>query len=964
VRVGVDGRLVRRAFFAFAFLLVAWGAPISNAQQGSLPTPTPEQLEILRSLPPDERERLLNELGLGQFADQISGALDGGSQAGATGGRSRANGRSDRASDAVGTRGMRVGADGRLLDEDEEDPSVLRADDTVLLDVAVRMPRFVVEQPGNPASRLVPDPNAEPVPEQELRRLEALVALMRARNPYQLDRSGVLQLPGFRPIPLLGLNEEQATKRLAAEPDLDGIDIELTRLPLKKIGPEGLKAFGYDLFEEDLERFGALEDAPVSADYVVGIGDEINVQLYGSQNKNLRLRVSRDGRVSFPELGPISVAGKRFSAVRSDIEGRVARQLIGTRASVSIGEVRGISVFVLGEVRRPGAQTVSGLATITTALFASGGVKDIGSLRDVQLKRQGAVVRRLDLYDMLLRGDTSDDAKLLPGDVVFVPPVGATVTIDGEVRRPAIYELKASSSIADLLQIAGGLTPEADTARGSLARIDEQKRRVVLNVDLTTPAGRSQSLRNGDALRVLKVRPTFDSGVTVQGHVHAPSAVAYREGLRLSDVVRSVDDLKPNADLGYVLIRRELPPDRRIAVVSADLSAALREPGGTADVELLPRDQITVFDLESGRDRVIEPVLNEMRLQARIERPTEIVKVSGRVRVAGEYPLEPSMKVSDLLRAGGGLSDSAFSGEAELTRYTVGADGARGTQLVKVDLAAIQRGDPAADIALQPFDLLNVKETPSWGRLEQITIEGEVKFPGVYPIRRGETLRSVLTRAGGITDLAFPDGAVFLRQDLKEREQQQLDVLASRLQNDLATLALQGAAANQAQAGTALQVGQSLLGQLRGTTAVGRLVINLPRVLATDVGSTADVVLRDGDTLLVPRRRQEVTVIGEVQNATSHFYRSELERDDYIGFSGGATRKADRGRIYVVRADGSVVASESSRWFSRASQVQMRPGDTVVVPLDTERIPALPLWQAVTQILYNLAVSVAAVNSF
>jgi protein involved in polysaccharide export with SLBB domain len=294
----------------------------------------------------------------------------------------------------------------------------------------------------------------------------------------------------------------------------------------------------------------------------------------------------------------------------------------------------------------------------------------------------------------------------------------------------------------------------------------------------------------------------------------------------------------------------------------------------------------------------------------------------------------------------------------------VAPDGARATQLVKIDLAAVMRGDAAANIELQPFDLLNVKEVPSWAQQEQIAIRGEVRFPGVYPIKRGETLRSVLARAGGITDLAFPEGAVFTRKDLQEREQEQLDVLAGRLQNDLATLALQGAAANQAQAGTALQVGQSLLGQLRGTKAVGRLVISLPRVLSSDVGGAADIVLRDGDELIVPKRRQEVTVIGEVQNSTSHFYRSELGRDDYIGLSGGTTRKADRGRIYVVRADGSVVASESSRWFARASQVAMRPGDTVVVPLDTERLPALPLWQAVTQILYNVAVSVAAVNSF
>ncbi len=947
-----------RGILAASLLLILLGLTVVHpvAAQQQLPTPTPEQLEILRSLSPDERERLLQELGLGNAA---AGLLGGESAAGDSQSKTkRATSRAE--GDNLDATKRRL----RGTELEELDPTILRREDTVLLEVRLQPPRYVVEQPGNTASRLIPDPAQDELSKADSKRLEELVGMLRARNPYRLDRDGVLQLPGVRPIALLGLSEEQATKRLSLEPEFLKFEIELTRLPLELSGQAGLKPFGYDLFEEDPDSFEPVTSAPVPADYIVGPGDELNVQLFGSQNRNLRLIVSRDGRVNFPELGPISVVGKRFSQVKADIESRVAQQMIGVRASVSIGDVRGIRVFVLGEVKRPGSYNVSGLATITTALFASSGVKPIGSLRDVQLKRQGAVIRRLDLYDMLLRGDTSDDAKLLPGDVIFVPPVGSTVAVDGEVRRPAIYELQPSSTMADVLQIAGGLTPDADAARASLTRIDERKRRVVLDVDLASPAGRSQAARNGDVLRVLRVRPTLDGGVVVQGHVFAPTAVAYREGLRLSAVIRSVDDVKPNADLGYLVIRRELPPDRRITVVSADLTAALLAPGSAADVELMPRDQITVFDLESGRERVIKPLLDEMRLQARIDRPTELVRVAGRVRVPGEYPLEPNMKVSDLLRAGGSLSDAAYGGEAELTRFIVGGDGARKTELLKIDLAAVLAGDTAANVSLQPFDLLNVKEIPSWAQKEEVVLEGEVKFPGTYPITRGETLRSVLSRAGGITDLAFPEGAAFTREDLREREQEQLDVLATRLQSDLATLALQGAAANQSQAAQALQVGQSLLGQVRGTKAVGRLVINLNRVLASELGGTADVVLRDGDRLLVPKRRQEVTVIGEVQNSTSHFYRNELARDDYVGLSGGTTRKADRGRIYIVRADGSVVASENSRWFSRSSQIDMRPGDTVVVPLDTERIPRLPLWQAISTIMYNIAVSVAAVRSF
>jgi protein involved in polysaccharide export with SLBB domain len=603
------------------------------------------------------------------------------------------------------------------------------------------------------------------------------------------------------------------------------------------------------------------------------------------------------------------------------------------------------------------------LGSVTTALFASGGVKPIGSLRDIQLKRQGAVIRRIDLYDLLIRGDTSNDAKLLPGDVIFIPPVGSTVAVDGEVKRPAIYELRGETDVAAVVQLAGGLTPEADNTRVAMVRVNEQRQRVVLNVPLAAAEGRSERLRNGDSLRVLRLRPTLDSGVVLDGHVFRPGAVAWRDGLRLSDVIASVDELKPNADLNYVLVRRELPPDRRVTALSADLSAALRAPGSRADIALSPRDRITVFDREAGRRQAIDPLLADLRRQADLERPSEIVRVDGRVKATGEYPLEPGMRVADLIRAGGGLQDAAFGGQAELTRFTTNGDG-RKTELIEIDLAKIQTGDAAANIALQPFDVLNIKEVPEWAAREQVTLSGEVRFPGTYAIRRGETLRSVLERAGGLTSLAFPSGAVFTRKELQEREQLQLDRLAERLQTDLAASALQGAQANQNQAGQALAVGQSLLAQLKTTRAVGRLVIDLNRMIAAPVGSVSDVSLRNGDFLIVPKVRQEVTVIGEVQNSTSHFFRAGLSRDDYIALSGGTTRKADKQRIYVVRADGSVIANGSRGWFGRGSQVAINPGDTVVVPLDTERMPTLPLWQAVTQILYNVAVAVAAVKSF
>ena len=937
---------MRNACLWVVVVLVVAGMAPARAQ---LSAPTAEQIELFRSLSPEDRQAIMDQLGIDPAA---AGDLGSGSSAtGRQGASDRNAPRNISNEQAIAERMLR--------------DKILRSDDSILIDIDFkrdRPARVETQEEGLPPVS-IPAEIAPVLTPAEQTDLKDLIDLVRSRNPYLIDGAGQLQLPGFDPIPLAGLDEKQATHRLSAVVRFLKLDVKVTKLPVRKVGVAGLKPFGYDLFRDSGSTFTPVTDVPVPSDYIVGAGDQINVQLFGSTNKNLKLVVGRDGRISFPELGPINVGGRTFAAVSSDIEARVSRQMIGVRASVAMGDTRSIRVFVMGEASRPGTYTVSGLGTITSALYASGGVKPIGSLRDIQLKRQGAVVRRLDLYDLLLRGDTSDDAKLLPGDVIFIPPVSATVAVDGEVRRPAIYELKGDTTVDEIIKLAGGLGTEADSSRAALVRVNSQRARVVVNVPLDASAGRSEMLRNGDSLRVLRLRPTLDEGVTVEGFVFRPGPVAWREGLRLTDVIGSVDELRPNADINYLLIRRELPPDRRTAILSADLAAALRAPSSAKNILLMPRDRIVVFDTESGRQQLISPILEEMRRQSRIDNPSELVRIDGRVKARGEYPLEPSMRVSDLLRAGGGLQDAAYAAKAELTRFRIEGD-VRRTQLVEVDLAAILRGDTSADLMLQPFDYLNVKEVPEWSEQEQVTLQGEVRFPGTYPIQRGETLRSVLDRAGGLTSLAFPSGSVFTRVELREREQQQIDRLAERLQSDLAATALQAAAANQGQAGQALTVGQSLLNQLKSSRAVGRLVIDLNKVMDSPVGSPTDIVLRTGDLLVIPKQKQEVTVIGEVQNTSSHFYRENLSRDDYIGMSGGATRKADRSRIYVVRADGSVVSSEGSGWFRRSSQVAIRPGDTVVVPLDTERMPALPLWQAVTGILYNLAIAAAAVNSF
>ena len=337
--------------------------------------------------------------------------------------------------------------------------------------------------------------------------------------------------------------------------------------------------------------------------------------------------------------------------------------------------------------------------------------------------------------------------------------------------------------------------------------------------------------------------------------------------------------------------------------------------------------------------------------------------IGGQVRAPGTYPLENSMRVSDLIRAGGNMSEEAYTSDAELARYSVINGKRRATEVIDIDLAAILRGDESADLQLLAHDHLSISTIPEWDSEWAVTLEGEVTFPGEYRIRRGESLTEVVQRAGGLTDEAFPEGGVFLRRSLKTREQEQIDMLARRLEADLASLSLQSVDTTGAET---LTTGRTLLDQLRGTEAVGRLVIDIEQLaLRTADGERInDVDLRDGDRLLVPTKSNVVTVIGETQQNTSHLYQAGLTRDDYIQMSGGTTRRADKRLTYVVRASGSVIAGSRSRWFGRGGGTEIRPGDTIVVPLDTDRIRPLTFWGSVTQILYQAAIAVAAVQTF
>lgn len=764
-----------------------------------------------------------------------------------------------------------------------------------------------------------------------------------------------------------------------------------SRKERKKNG--GLEPFGYDLFAGQPSTFAPVTEIPVPMDYILGPGDVLKVQLWGKENQQLELPISRDGTISFPQSGPKTMAGLSFDEARQQIQKQVSEQYIGVQASVSLGELRSMRVFVLGEARTPGAYTVSSLSTITNALFVSGGIKRSGSLRNIQHKRDGKVVAELDLYDLLLKGDTSNDRRLQAGDVIFIPPVGPRVGIEGEVYRPALYELTGATRLQELVSLAGGLTPQAYPQRVKIERTNQEFLRVIAEADLTSEIGRQSRVQPGDRVRIASIADITGQYVQVTGAATRPGRYAWMPGMRLSSVIGSLQaDLDPVADQNAVLIVRTDPLDDSLSAITVDLRQAVRNPGTSADPLLQERDDILVFaDLSKSelatsieaeqqdtekvpeslseekqkrlkqlrswqRQKLLEPVLTRIEAQATPSAPTQIVEVAGEVRFPGRYPMPQSRSVEDLVFTAGGLKDSASLLTAELARFEQDDQGDGRTHVLNLNLS---RGLSAIEIRLESRDRLLIKPIPEFATRNTIQLQGEIRFPGEYTFQSGETLSDIIRRAGGLTDNAFAEGAVFTRENLREREAERLKEAEKRLQSDLLGVQLKGDSFGGQKTDQLSQV-QDLLEDVQSARPVGRMVINLPAVLEqTDYPS---ILLQDGDRLTVPTIPQAVSVFGEVQFPTSHLHRPGLTVEDYLERSGGPTRQADDERIYVIKADGSVLLPEKSRWFGGRSQ-KLSAGDTIIVPIDVDRLNQLELWTNVSQIFYQLGLGAAAVSN-
>jgi polysaccharide export outer membrane protein len=580
--------------------------------------------------------------------------------------------------------------------------------------------------------------------------------------------------PGAAPAPTANeLAIEQDARALQGTDDISSDQVaQRTTQPLRQ--------FGYELFGGSPTTFAPATNIPVPANYVMGPGDTVVIQLYGQRNLTHELVITREGMLMFPEIGPVSVAGLSYQELRDQIQNIVANQLIGQNASVTMGALRSINVFVLGEAVQPGSYTVSSLSTMTNALFASGGVTRVGSLRNVRLMRTGELVTELDLYDLLLRGDTSGDARLLPGDVIFIPTIGKTVGIAGEVRRPAIYELKDETSPADILALSGGLNPTAFPSASRIERITQGGQRTVVDVDLSPGSAPDPTLLYGDVIQVFSILDQVESIVMLEGHVQRPGSFEWRDGMRVSDVIPSIGDMLPNPDLEYALIARETQPTRRIELLYVNLGQAIAAPGSAADIVLQPRDQVLTFGASESRQQQVAGLLNRLRAQASFENPPLIVSIAGNVRFPGDYPLVQGMSLDDAIRFAGGLetnTDLDFlllerridrRGSIEVTQNTLDPQTLRANTpmaLQELDRVLVFNVTQGRDALLtDTLDRLRAQAntaTPT----QIVSVIGNVRHPGSYPLIPGMNVERLIQVAGGLTESAETRQAEVTRYD-------------------------------------------------------------------------------------------------------------------------------------------------------------------------------------------------------
>ncbi len=683
-----------------------------------------------------------------------------------------------------------------------------------------------------------------------------------------------------------------------------------------------LPIFGTEFFANAPATFAPIVNSPVPSDYPLGPGDELMIRGWGTIDIDYRATIDRNGMITIPTVGSVTLAGVKAGEAETVIRGAIARLYKGVTVSVTFGQLRAITVYVVGQANRPGTYTVSSLSTLVTALFASGGPNATGSMRHVQVKRGGKVVSELDLYAFIAKGDKSADVKLLDGDTIYIPPAGGFVALTGKVNTPAIYELKSGSdTVASLLDLSGGLPVVADPRRAFLERIDPSRShpRSVEEFALTAD-GLRHPLKNGDMLTVTSITPDFANAVVLRGNVDQPVRAPFKQGMRISDLIPSRE----------YLITRESTRRQNNVVVGKDRDAARNGDNGLTGTSDREKDTTEDADkIAAHIGSLLSPVNWDYAVVERVNR-------------------------SDL-----------------------------SVKLIPFNLGAVFTNPNGPDnVELQPGDTVTIFSqedvaVPMDRRQVFVRVEGEVNVPGVYQMTAGDTLQTLIAKAGGPTGNAYLFGTGFFREEVRKEQESNLQRAADRLETQLRNeqarqvanlrgLSSTEAAAMSAQFESERRTAEERITRFRKLKPTGRIAFALdPK--ERSFARLPQVTLQNGDRLVVPSKPAFVHVFGAVNVEASPLWKPNSRVNDYLKMA-GTTADADIDNVFVLRVDGTVVSTDSQGWFfGKIGGVEVMPGDTIVVP---EKLDKQTAWTKFTQgarewtqILANFGLGAAAIKT-
>jgi polysaccharide biosynthesis/export protein len=714
-----------------------------------------------------------------------------------------------------------------------------------------------------------------------------------------------------------------------------------------------LPLFGYNLFSGAPSTFAPVDRVPVTPEYLIGPGDEVVIRAWGQVDIDYRTTVDRNGAIHIPQIGTLNVGGLRYQDLHAFVRSHISRIFRNFELSVMLGQLRSVQIFVVGNAKRPGAYTVSSLSTLVNALFVSGGPSTKGSMRRIQLKRGNQVVTEFDVYDLLVRGDKSKDTRLLPGDVIYIPPIGDLVAISGSINEPAVYELKGASVLGDLIHLAGGLATTAEGQKAIVERIADRRARRVAEFPLDS-SGLARPIQDGDLVQIRALSPRFENAVTLRGAVAIAGRYPWREGMRVRDLIPDrnaliVPDYWQRQNIApRVVIGRESRGrlDPRLEPNSAYRDPRVRDdirfrddsrfrddPRGRDDTR--PRDDAAAREDLSVREELRARGEGEQRLRTEIKRTYD--------EINWDYAVVERLNYDDLT-----------------------------TQLVPFNLGrAVIEGDANHNLVLRPGDVVTIFskadiQVPVAKQTKFVRLEGELVTPGVYQILPGETLRQLVVRVGGTSPSSYLYGSEFTRESVRIQQQKRLDEALDRLAQDIERTAagkVQTGLDTEAAAQTKAQVDsqRQLLARLREAKATGRIVLDIPPQ-RSDVSHLPELALEDGDRFVIPAKPSTVGVIGAVYNQNTFVYVSTKRVGDYLQQAGGGTRDADMGRIYVVRADGSVTGKAQGSFFNVFTSQDLMPGDTIIVPENLERFKLTKELKDWSQIFYQFALGVAGLK--